>query len=75
MSFWKVDARGPQFFPEKTNCVQPEPRNTFLKIFVNNFQELQQNHWIFKIEVNLIVAERAPNQNLSKIRTGGPKKF
>ena len=38
----EVDTWGTQLFPEESNRIEPEPRNTMFKITTNDFQKLDE---------------------------------
>ena len=57
----QVDRRRPRLFPQERHRIETDDLNSVVDMRPNDPKEFEQNLWITKIKVDLIVAERAPD--------------
>ena len=59
VSLMQMNARCARFLPQEADRVEPKDADAFFEVQPNDLQEFQQHFRVGKVEVDLIVAERA----------------
>ena len=68
MRLFRVNARMVGLFPEIGNGIQSQYRNAGVKVMPYDFQDFNQDPWIGKIQIHLIMAESAPDMTRATLR-------
>ena len=68
MRLFRVNARMVRLFPEIGNGIQSQYRNAGVKVMPYDFQDFNQDPWVGKIQIHLIMAESAPDMTRATLR-------
>ncbi len=57
----QIDRTGPGHLPDKADGIQPHDPDAMFKIFQNDLQDFKKHIRVAVIQIDLIIAERAPD--------------
>ncbi len=61
MGLLQIDRRRACFFPDKPDGIKPHDAHPVLKVLQNDFQDFKENIRVAVIQIDLIIAKRAPD--------------